>query len=103
MAYVEYVEERAEVTNREKEALNNLMESPSPWGKFRKMWERDLLEMAHENPRWRDIAILAGFTDEKIDAPWVHKDEGKLVELPEIKQVFIPLGGQGTWQEEEIF
>jgi hypothetical protein len=91
------------VTDREKEAFNNLLENPSPWTAYRKIWERDLLELAHENPRWRDIAILAGFTDEKIDTPWTHKDEGKLIDLPEVKTVYIPLGGQGPWKVEEIF
>lgn len=103
MAPNKHASQGHKMTDREKEAFERVLANPSPWGKYRKMWERDLLEMARENPRWRDIAILSGFSDEKIDAPWVHKDEGQLVELPEIKQVNIPIGGSGTWTVEEIF
>lgn len=41
--------------------------------------ERDLLQMAKEQPAWREAAHDLGFTDKKIDSPWPHADEGRLI------------------------
>ena len=69
-------------------------------GKGGGICERDLLQMARENIWWKHAAILAGFTLEKINAPWTFTktlilsdgsllenwpDEGRMgITLPEL-------------------
>ncbi len=52
--------------------------------KFLYIWERDLLYMAQCESGWRGRAHELGFTDKKIDAPWIHKDAGRLIEYDTI-------------------
>jgi hypothetical protein len=61
------------------------------------LWERDLLKMAQDFPVWRDIAHCVGFTDEKIDAPWLHADEGRKVEMPEFAVIKVRGDGNGNY------
>ena len=49
------------------------------------IWERDMLQMAKEQPGWRALANRHGFTDAKIDAPWTHPDEGRFIRYQRIK------------------
>jgi hypothetical protein len=46
--------------------------------------ERDLLECARRWPAWRSKAHELGFTDTKIDAPWIHADAGRQIAYMEI-------------------
>jgi hypothetical protein len=52
---------------------------------FLHIWERDFLEMAKRYPNWRALAHNLGFRDEKIDAVWVHSDEGRRIEYTALK------------------
>jgi len=49
------------------------------------IYERDLLQMAKEQPGWRKLANQLGFKDAKIDAPWTFPDEGRLIPYQRIK------------------
>ena len=49
------------------------------------IWERDLLRLANQEPGWRKLANVLGFKDAKIDAPWTHPDEGRLVPYQRMK------------------
>jgi hypothetical protein len=49
------------------------------------IYERDLLQMAKEQPGWRLLANRLGFKDAKIDAPWTFPDEGRLIPYQRIK------------------
>ena len=49
------------------------------------IWERDLLRLAKQEQGWRKLANALGFKDVKIDAPWTHPDEGRLVPYQRMK------------------
>ena len=50
------------------------------------IWERDMMEAARRWPEWRNKARELGFTDNKIDSPWVHADAGRLIKYMTIKE-----------------
>lgn len=58
------------------------------FSRFLYLWERDLLELARRFPGWRAIARNEGFSDEKIDAPWPHMDEGRRVKIRKVELRF---------------
>lgn len=45
------------------------------------MWERDILDLAHQFKGWYDIALSLGFTEKKIDTKWMFPDAGRLVKV----------------------
>lgn len=53
------------------------------WRKWFWIHERDLLWLARKFPNWRTKAHELGFQDAKIDTPWPHADEGRLIRYME--------------------
>jgi hypothetical protein len=49
--------------------------------------ERDLLECARRYPAWKTKAHELGFSEEAINKPWTHPDEGRRIKYMRIDEV----------------